>query len=704
MHFKINTYSFKLLTLLLACIGFNTIAFAQKKPDSSKTSITILGSDYSEYIQSEGKTVQKLINNVKLLHGSDTLYCDSAFFYQTQNGFEAFGDVAIFQADGTEAFADYMRYTGSNKTVYMKANESDVKLSDGKGNNLWSKELYYNLSTKIGNYTKGGTLQSDATILSSTTGVYNLRTKDAVFQKNVDVNDPEYHVTSTHLGYNTTTKIVRFLGPSLVTNDKSILRTSSGTYDTKDKSGHFVNRSSILNEAQYVEADTLDYDRNTGFAIATGNVIALDTTQNSSLYCGIAKYNEISKVLVAYEKPIMKTINEKDSLFIKGDTFFSKPIVDSDSLTAQDSLQMTADILRGSVGMDSIPGTDSIVVTDSITGTDSIIGTDGMVRDIDSVLLPNDSLSLINEKQELLDSVKIQSADSVTTVLTNATEQTPDTQDSLVLPLQNITEKDSLPDLKERMDILVYDKKNNGDKTPKDSTVNSYSLSEQQKMDSTAYSYTNRPAEKDTASPPRYFTVYHNVWIYSDSLQGRCDSLSYSQKDSLMRMFVNPVLWQEKSQITGDIILLQMDSSKLKELTVPSNAIMISRSGPPKAEMFDQVQGNVIKGYFKNNKLDSMTAKPNASSIYFATDESDAYIGASEASSESMEIIFDDGKIKTIYYRKNVEQTMTPMKDVVPDSLRLERFKWREEERPKSLEEFLDGVVLPKTPELSEGL
>lgn len=167
-----------------------------------------------------------------------------------------------------------------------------------------------------------------------------------------------------------------------------------------------------------------------------------------------------------------------------------------------------------------------------------------------------------------------------------------------------------------------------------------------------------------------------------------------------MRMYKDPVLWPRKSQVTGDIIYLQMANNKLKELIVPKNAIMISQSGPDKAQMFDQIQGNTIKGYFINNSLDSLTAQPNASSIYFVKDDSGAYVGCSEAQSERIEIIFKDEKIQKIYYRKEVSQKMTPMKDVMPTTAHLSRFIWRESERPKTLDSFLKGATLPHPSEL----
>src|SRR5207244_843535 len=57
----------------------------------------------------------------------------------------------------------------------------------------------------------------------------------------------------------------------------------------------------------------------------------------------------------------------------------------------------------------------------------------------------------------------------------------------------------------------------------------------------------------DTTAP-LYFIGYHHVLIFSDSLQGRCDSIVYTRADSLIRMIYKPIAWAHNSQITGDTI------------------------------------------------------------------------------------------------------------------------------------------------------
>jgi len=695
---KLILWGIAVIALLFPCLSF-----AQARDTAKTDLIQILKSQYGEFTQSDSSAVHKLIGDVKLLHGSDTLYCDSAFLYKNRNSVEAFGNVEIAQADGTKAFADYMRYTGYNRTVYMKGSVTLVSEKD----QLWSEQLDYNLNTKTGKYYNGGTLQSDLTLLTSRTGTYNVKTRDARFQGNVYVEDPDYKTYSADLGYNTETKIAVFFAPSVVTNDKSILNTSNGWYDTKSRIAHFVDRSSMQNEAQYIEADTIDYDRNTGFGKAKGRVISIDTAQKATLYCGYAQYNEINGKLLAVEWPVMKIISGNDSLFIKADTFFSEPVANlrlNDTLTAEDSLQLTLDALRAAAARGELSDStqlDSVrLVIDSLRNISDTSGAAPMVSDDtmgSSYLIMDDSTGTIPPDTADSAADKLSLADSLIKPFV------PDT----AIDLSAYQRKDSLQQPVARDSDSLLASPNNG----RDSTTwhaardtlhavdtandpdNEFPRSEQAQM----------PAD---TSKPRYFIGYHNVVIFSDSMQGKCDSLSYMQSDSLMRMFYNPVLWSRDGQILGDTIYAKMDSSKVKWMYVPRNGIMISQSGPVKADMFDQLQGNKLWAYFTNNKIDSMIAMPNAASIYFLKDDSDAYIGASEAQSEKIEIHFDTTatgqRMRRIYYRKDVTQTMTPMQDVTPSTLRLSRFSWREAQRPRSLEEFLRNTTPQHETELTE--
>lgn len=646
--FKFHFFTKGLIALLLLLASGNDFVFAQKriasKPqqqsDTGKLLIHILNNDYGEFIQGDGRAVQKLMNNVKIRYGSDTLYCDSAFFYTRENNVEAFGDVAIYEADGTKAFAEYMRYTSANQRVYMRSQNGDVQLEDGKGNSLWSQEIVYQLTPKIGSFTKGGTLQSGNTIVTSKTGVYNLKTKNAHFKKEVVITDPQYYIQSSNLGYNTQSKVVTFFDTSMVRNDSSVLKTSSGFYNTIDSTAHFTKRSAIWNGNQFIESDTLDYNhKENGLAVARGNVIALDTAQNTASYSQVATYNEHNKQLFIYGKPLLRSVHGKDSLYIKADTFFSEPVKDtarklSSAQRATEQLQKTAaEIQQQIIPKDSVAKTHHAKAPGIGNGVHSGEQLDSTVKKDDQYAVDTAS-----------------SATQKTTDVVRQIGQTAGLHTNHQRPFDSLQLRRSI--------------------------------------------HTRR----DTAAS-RYFIGYHHVKIFSDSIQGVCDSIRYNQKDSLLRMYQKPYLWPNKSQVTGKEIYLKLDSSSIRQLIVPEEGILIQRSGPEKAGMFNQIQGNTINGYFKNNRLERLVAEPDAFSIYYVTNDSNEYVGCSEGSSRQIEILFDtSGKVNRIYYRQDVNQKMTPMKDVQPLSLHLSRFIWQEKLRPKNLKTFLEGVSQPMEP------
>jgi lipopolysaccharide export system protein LptA len=311
---------FSLSVLLL--IG--TFVFTQKSYAQSKTiPLVVKSADALQGFQKEGdSSYQKLIGNVQLEHQGTMLYCDSAIINLVLNDAEAFGDVLIVQADGTTISSDYVKYAGDKKLAIFRSN---VTLTDGK-NSLWTDSLDYQTQAKIGTYTTGGTLQTEGTTLSSEKGQYTVKTKDAIFEGDVVVTDPQFNCTSKKIGYNTQTKLIRILDHSKVVNTSSILISSNGIYDAKNEVGKFYNRSSAQNKEQYIEADTLEYNRKSNWSIAKGKVIAKDTAQHITLYAGWASYQESIQKMIAYLHPVMKIEQDNDSFFLSADTFLIAPL------------------------------------------------------------------------------------------------------------------------------------------------------------------------------------------------------------------------------------------------------------------------------------------------------------------------------------------------------------------------------------------
>jgi hypothetical protein len=155
-----------------------------------------------------------------------------------------------------------------------------------------------------------------------------------------------------------------------------------------------------------------------------------------------------------------------------------------------------------------------------------------------------------------------------------------------------------------------------------------------------------------------------------------------------MRMMYSPILWSRKSQMTGDTVLMYLDSSKIKKVYIPNNSFVISRSGPEKANFFDQVQGKTLTANFKDNAINDMLVKPEAQVIQFSKDEHEAYLGVNEVNGERLRIRFKDEEISEIVFEKDVKQKMTPLDKADLPAMKLSRYQWHEDKRPKSLAEL----------------
>jgi lipopolysaccharide export system protein LptA len=671
-----------LLLIILLIVSYQSLAQVKapvakdsvslNKPNKDNTAfIEILNSEYTDIIKRGNESITKIIGNVKLRSGTDILYCDSAILFQERKVAEAYGNVSIEQADGTTAFSDYLKYTGGSKVVYLKGN---VILSDPKNNTLWSEEVDYNLSTKIGKYYKEGTLQNEETILSSKKGTYNLKTKEARFEGDVVVNDPEYKATGEDLGYNTETKLVRFFSNAIVQSEASTLFAKPGsTYDALNKFANFKGRSTIIHESRFIEADEMKYNQLTGWAIGKGNVVAIDTSEKATIWCGQILYNDQNGKLQATIFPVIRRAGENDTLYQRGDTVFSEPLenLERPNPGAIDSAQLEMDLLIDIISKGTTIDSATIpFINDTIVDMDTSGGPN----------LSDDTVSNTAPRpDEPLEASKLPPINDSNTIIVG-----PFLEDFIAI--------DSSIKIVPQEDTLIANM--GADAT--DTAANDITRPERpaQKITSDAANkiFDKAQQNSDSTQKPRYFLLYHNVLVYSDSAQAKCDSMRYSQADSLMIMYKNPVLWGKKAQIIGDTVYALLDSSKLYEVYVPKNAILIQQNGPEQAEMFDQVQGNKLHAFFINNELDSAIAFPNAATIYFSVDDDSAYIGASQATADRLHMRFKDRKVRRISYYKDFDQTMTPMPEVDPAAFRLERFNWRAAERPKDLAMFLEGV------------
>ncbi|HRS53258.1 MAG TPA: OstA-like protein [Bacteroidales bacterium] len=190
----------------------------------------------------------------------------------------------------------------------------------------------------------------------------------------------------------------------------------------------------------------------------------------------------------------------------------------------------------------------------------------------------------------------------------------------------------------------------------------------------------------DSTKQGELLKAYYHVKFFRDDFQGMCDSLIYNFSDSTIILYKNPILWTEENQFTAEEIKIWLQNDgKVDSLLLYKTAFIVSKDDIDK---FNQIKGNTIKGYFRNNELDYILVEKNAETVYYVRDDSSAVVGINVASALNMIIYIENNKAKRITFIQNASGIMYPEKKIPDEEKILKGFKWYEKERPLSKEDI----------------
>jgi lipopolysaccharide export system protein LptA len=182
----------------------------------------------------------------------------------------------------------------------------------------------------------------------------------------------------------------------------------------------------------------------------------------------------------------------------------------------------------------------------------------------------------------------------------------------------------------------------------------------------------------------RLMRAFHGCRIFSKSLQAKCDSLSYSFQDSVIRLYTYPVLWSEENQLTSDSMAIFTKNSEADRMELYNSAFIVSKVDTFR---FDQIKGRSLTGYFKDNELYKINIEGNGESIYYLVD-GDKVVGVNSARCASIEILIEKGKIKDIFQYQSPEGVIDPPSMLQEKMKRLAGFNWFQNLRPKNVSDI----------------
>ena len=187
-----------------------------------------------------------------------------------------------------------------------------------------------------------------------------------------------------------------------------------------------------------------------------------------------------------------------------------------------------------------------------------------------------------------------------------------------------------------------------------------------------------------TGKEYRLMRAYHGCRIFSKSLQAKCDSLSYSFQDSVIRLYRIPVLWSEENQLTSDSMAVFTKNRQTDRLELYNNAFIVQQVDTIR---YDQIKGRTLTGHFKNNELYKINILGNGEILFYLID-AEAVAGVEQSKCANIEMLFDKGKISEIYEYENPEGFIDPPIPVNP--VRLDGFKWYDKLRPRKKDDIFN--------------
>ena len=311
----------KLLLIVSLFFLLSQIVVAQEQDtvQRKKTRIHIEHYDVATFSKSMGD-MQRLIGNVKMRHDSAYFFCDSAYFFEKTNSFNAFQNVHIIVNDSVEIFSDLLDYDGNTRFAEFFDN---VKLMDDS-TTLLTEYLTYDRNLHLACYPDSATTYRGDKTLISCIGYYRDDLKEFSFFENVEVTSPKYQMFTDTLYYNTNIEKMWFEGPTIIINEENTLDGEHGYYLVDEDIAFLDKRPVMRNETQRMKSDSMYYNRNLGLAKAYDHVDMIDTSYKVVMRGNYVEMWENKGLSFATDSAyaISYDNDNSDSLYIHGDTLF----------------------------------------------------------------------------------------------------------------------------------------------------------------------------------------------------------------------------------------------------------------------------------------------------------------------------------------------------------------------------------------------
>ncbi len=191
----------------------------------------------------------------------------------------------------------------------------------------------------------------------------------------------------------------------------------------------------------------------------------------------------------------------------------------------------------------------------------------------------------------------------------------------------------------------------------------------------------------NTDSTYKEMYAYHKVRIFRSDIQGVCDSLVFSTRDSCLTMYRDPIVWNGPQQLLGEEIKVFMNDSTIDWAHIINQALTVERKD---SVHYNQVNGKEIKAYFIDGDVRKVDVLGSVHVVYYPEEKDSSMIGMNISETSVLNMYLKDRKMEKMVMSPRSNGTLYPMNQIPPDQLYLSNFAWFDYIRPLNKEDIFD--------------
>ena len=269
------------------------------------------------------RTVHRLLGDVLLEHDGAIMRCDSAYLFQENNRFRAYGRVVI-HSKGLRIVGDSLYYEGELGTgrIFGK----NVELRDTIQNyTLWSDVLDYDTQENSVRFSTWGRMRSEKNELESLRGEYLADQSLTILSGEVRFQGEELRSFSDTLEYNSNARMLYLWGNIRMYRLEQVGLCNKGWYNLDTKQSELQGSVAFRDKGEHFFSDRLYIDSEKKTLEATGHVLLEDSVRQDRTYTEHLFYWSEPQRIIADKAPMIYRVDSTslpaDTLYMRAESF-----------------------------------------------------------------------------------------------------------------------------------------------------------------------------------------------------------------------------------------------------------------------------------------------------------------------------------------------------------------------------------------------